>query len=84
MARQSFKLAPKDMLKIENFIELGRPAGPSENEVDRSEEFFGEIPLRKITAEKIVEYHQKAEGRRAYLEETINMEVGLLRRILKR
>jgi len=45
--------------------------------------FFGEIPLRRITSEKIVQYQieRKAVG---VSGRTINMEVGLLRRILKK
>lgn len=45
--------------------------------------FFGEIRLRRITADKVVDYQiaRKATGVGG---RTINMEVGLLRRILKK
>jgi integrase len=43
---------------------------------------FGELPLKKITAESILAYQK--ERKKTISGRTINMEVGLLRRVLKR
>ena len=45
--------------------------------------FFGDTPLNRITAERITKYqrHRKSAGLAGH---TVNMEVGLLRQILKR
>src|SRR5262249_35518545 len=44
---------------------------------------FGELPLKKITANLILDY-QKTRTGAGISGRTINLEVGLLRRILKR
>src|SRR5437867_12161409 len=43
---------------------------------------FGELPLKKITAESILAYQK--ERKKTISGRTINMEVGLLRRVLKK
>jgi integrase len=53
---------------------------------DRSQplrKFFGELPLKKITPKLVVDY-QKARKETGVSGRTINLEVGLLRRILKK
>jgi Phage integrase SAM-like domain len=46
-------------------------------------DFFGDIPLRKITADAVLEY-QTQRKTKGVSGRTINMEIGLLRRIMKK
>jgi integrase len=81
--RQPFRQAVEAYL---NQRKLHKSEGTYQTDKSRKktlEAFFGDIPLRRITAEQIFEYQKKRseEGRSG---RTINIEVGLLRRILKK
>ena len=83
IARQTFNAAADSHIQ-ERGLHSAEKTRLTDKERSRAlRRFFGETPLRRITADVIVRYQfeRKAAG---VSGRTINLEVGLLRRILKR
>jgi hypothetical protein len=83
VARQGFNAAATDYLE-ELRLHGAESTYKTEGYVSRSLcRFFGDTPLRRITAEMILKY--QSERKQAGLSgRAINMQIGLLRRIMKR
>lgn len=82
-ARQTFDAAADSYIQ-ERQLHSAEKTRCTDQERSRAlRRFFGDTPLRRITPERIVQYQieRKAAG---VSGRTINMEVGLLRRILKK
>ena len=82
-ARQTLNAAADAFLE-ERQLHKASKTYTTERERSRAlRKFFGDTPLRRITAEQIVTY-QKARKTAGLSNKTVNLEVALLRQILKR
>ena len=82
-ARQSFKSALDAYVTDRQLHKAPKTYLTDRERGKPLEAFFGETPLNRITAERITKYqqHRNSDGLSG---RTINLEVGLLRRIMKR
>jgi integrase len=82
-ARQTFNVAADIYIQERQLHSAEKTRCTDQERSQALRKFFGDTPLRRITGEKIVEY--QVERKRVGISgRTINMEVGLLRRILKK
>jgi integrase len=82
-ARQPFTLAVEAYLNDRQVHKAERTCQTDRSRKKPLEAFFGDIPIRRITAEQILEY-QKKRKKEGKSGRSINIEVGLLRRVLKK
>jgi integrase len=82
-ARQTLNIAADAFLE-ERQLHKAPKTYTTERERSRAlRKFFGDLPLRRITAEHVIAY-QKGRKTEGLANKTVNLEVALLRQILKR
>jgi integrase len=83
LSRQHFELAVKVYLDSRHLHVEPRTYAFDKERSEPLKRFFGKVPLRRITADLITQY-QVARKEDGLSNATINKDIGLLRRVLKK
>lgn len=89
LSRQHFELAIAAYLDSRDLHVEPKTYATDKERSEPLKKFFGKVPLRRITADMVADYQkqrsqEKVGEKRTIGNRTINLEIGLMRRVLKK